>query len=84
MAIDAKCAALSFAVFFPAGNLEGSPKDSLTEFADYFQQPNFLAAFGSASRALRSVCVRRVVRSDVYPKAGLSPKCWETVVGVPT
>ena len=70
MAIDAKCAAPSFAgLLFPVGNLEGSPKDSLTKFEDYFQQPNLSADFGSASRALRSVCVRRIVKSDVYPQA---------------
>ena len=56
MAIGAKCAAPSFAGFlFPAGNLEGSPKDSLTKFEDYFQQPNLSSDFGSASRALLSV-----------------------------
>ena len=64
IAINAKCAAPSFAVF-PAGYFEGSPKDSRTEFADSFQRPHLSATFGSASRALRSVCVRRVVRSVV-------------------
>jgi len=75
MAIGAKCAAPSFAgLLFPAENLEGSPKDSLTEFVDYFQQPKLSTEFGSASRALRSVCVRRIVKSDVYPTAGLNAK----------
>ena len=72
MAIGAKCAAPSFAGFlFPAGNLEGSPKDSLTKFEDYFQQPNLSADFGSASRALRSVCVRQIIKSDVCPRKAL-------------
>ena len=57
----------SFAVFFcPAGNLEGPPKDSLPEFADYFQQPNLSAAFDSAFRALRSVCVRHVISYRLF------------------
>ena len=56
----------SFAVFCPAGNLEGPPKDSLPELADYFQQPDLSATFASAFRALRSVCVRHVISYRLF------------------
>ena len=69
MAIGAKCAAPSFAVFWiPAVNLEGYPKDALTEFEDYFQQPDLSADFGSASRALRSAWAMHPNMINIAPE----------------
>ena len=50
------------------GNLEGYPKDALTEFEDHFQQPDLSADFGSASRALRSAWAMHPNMINIAPE----------------